>query len=68
MNGTMIKLHTVALIPKWNSKLILLGQLRENDITCHNISSTITLIKDEINITYTKKSYNIFTLDCAMPG
>ena len=67
-DGTTIELQNVALAPGCDSNLISLGQLRESGITYHNNPSSMTLMRGGRTIARSKRSYNLFTLDLAMPG
>lgn len=66
--NTTIKLHNIALTLRYNSNLILLGQIQESDITYHNNTSIMTLLRSSKVIIHTRRSHNLFTLNLTMPG
>ena len=66
--GSSIQLEGVALVPEYESNLILLGQLQDNKITYHDNSASMLLMQDGKPIAYVKRNRNLFVLDFAMPG
>lgn len=66
MNSIIIKLHNIALTSKCDLNVILLSQVRENDIIFHNNPNTMTLMKDSKIIAYAIKGHNLFTLNLAI--
>lgn len=67
-DGNNMEPHNVALAPGCDSNLISLGQLRETEITYHDNSTTMTLIRQGKVIAHAKRTQNLFTLNLAHPG
>ena len=62
-----IKLEEVAFVPKCESNLISLGQLRDNRITYHDKDSSMLLMQDGVPIAQARRDRNLLVLDFATP-
>lgn len=63
VDGSFIRLEGVAYVFEYNSNLILLGQLRDNNIIYVDNKDTITLVQESHTIAHVRKNQNLFIFD-----